>query len=89
MFIRQNSKKFGNKRLGGHICPPPSGIGLMKKKINEDGLALVLVIPDPGRALVLLGLDVGNAGIVVDGGVVKLWGSNSSTRMEFLVGKYI
>ena len=60
---------------------------------NEEGLDLVLVIPDPGRALVLLGLDVGNAGIVVDGGVVIawgiLWGSNSSTRMFFLVGKYI
>ena len=54
---------------------------------------MVLVIPDPGRALVLLGLGVGNAGIVVDGGVVIaggiLWGSNSSTRMVFIVGKYI
>ena len=32
----------------------------------EEGLELVLDIPDPGRALVLLGLNDGNAGIVVD-----------------------
>ena len=61
---------------------------------NEEGLDLVLVIPDPGRALVLLGLDVGNAGIVVDGGVVVAGGIYYGDQAlplgwSFLVGKYM
>ena len=55
-----------------------------------ESLELVLVLPDPGRALVLLGGDGGNAGIVWDGGVGDSWeiilGSDSSTWMEFKWG---
>ena len=54
---------------------------------------LGLVLPDFGSALVLLGVDGGDAGIVVDVGVVIarqiLGGSDSSTRMDFYWGNIL